>query len=175
MRIHQCSMDLPYNGTLWKKTPMTRRLRLAGERLFLQFLYHLNLFNSFSFFWEIIKYICVSVTSRHWDKASNWSVNHTQLINKGRVTHMRRQTKPSLLKIMACHLLGAKPLSQTMLIYCKLSPWEQISVKFESKENVFENVVWEMASVLSGPRRVNAIDLWPLLLTWVNFNLSMDK
>ena len=39
-----------------------------------------------------------------------------------------------------------------MLAYCQLDPWEQTSVKFESKykifihENAFENVACEMAT-----------------------------
>ena len=37
--------------------------------------------------------------------------------------------KPSLVQIMACHLAGAKPLSEPMLEYCQLDPWEQTSVK----------------------------------------------
>ena len=33
--------------------------------------------------------------------------------------------KPSLVQIMACRLLGTKPLSEPMLEYCKLDYWEQ--------------------------------------------------
>ena len=36
---------------------------------------------------------------------------------------------------MACHLWGATPLSEPMLAYCLLDPWEQISVKLISKYN----------------------------------------
>ena len=32
---------------------------------------------------------------------------------------------------MACRLFGAKPLSEPMLEYRQLGPWEQVSVKFE--------------------------------------------
>ena len=45
---------------------------------------------------------------------------------------------------MACRLFGAKPLAKSMLAYCQLDLWEQISVKFELEfiqENVFESVV----------------------------------
>ena len=35
----------------------------------------------------------------------------------------------SLVQIMACRLVGAKPLSERMLVYCLLDPWEQTSVK----------------------------------------------
>ena len=37
---------------------------------------------------------------------------------------------PALLKVMAFHLFGAKPLSKMMLGYCQLDPLEQTSVKF---------------------------------------------
>ena len=36
---------------------------------------------------------------------------------------------PSLVQIMACRLVGAKPLSKPMLEYCWFDPWEQTSVK----------------------------------------------
>ena len=35
----------------------------------------------------------------------------------GRMTHLRQYTKPPLVQIMACHLLGAEPLSEPMLEY----------------------------------------------------------
>ena len=34
---------------------------------------------------------------------------------------------------MACRLVGAKPLSEPMLEYCSLDPYEQSSVKFKSE------------------------------------------
>ena len=46
---------------------------------------------------------------------------------------------------MAFRLVGAKPLSEPMLEYCKLDPWEQNSIKFNRnsyifiEENAFEN------------------------------------
>ena len=48
---------------------------------------------------------------------------------------MRHLTKPSLVQIMACRLVGAKLLSGPMLEYCLLDPMEQISMKFPSKYN----------------------------------------
>ena len=35
----------------------------------------------------------------------------------------------SFVQIMACRLAGAKPLSEPMLEYCYLDPWEQTSVQ----------------------------------------------
>ena len=44
--------------------------------------------------------------------------------------YMRQRIGPALVQIMACCLFSTKPLSKTMLGYCQLDPWEQISVKF---------------------------------------------
>ena len=68
--------------------------------------------------------------------------------------YMRQEARPSLTHIMACRLVGAKPLSDPKLDYCQLGPREQISVKlieiptFSFQENVFENTVWEVAAIL---------------------------
>ena len=47
--------------------------------------------------------------------------------------HMCWWTGSTLVKIMACRLVGAKPLSEPMVVYCQLDSWEQISMKFELK------------------------------------------
>ena len=47
--------------------------------------------------------------------------------------YMHRWTGSALAQIMACLLYGTKPLSKLMLGYCQIDPWEQTSVKFESK------------------------------------------
>ena len=44
--------------------------------------------------------------------------------------YVRWHPKTTLVQIMACRLLGAKPLYEPMLEYCQLDPWEQTSVKF---------------------------------------------
>ena len=63
-------------------------------------------------------------------KVSNWwSVNSSP----PRATYMRRWTGSALVQIMAWHQISHKPLSEPMLIYCKLDSLEQISVKFESE------------------------------------------
>ena len=57
---------------------------------------------------------------------------------------------------MACRLDGAKPLSEPLLEYCWLDPWEQTSWNFTRnwiifiQENAFENVVCEMGSICLG-------------------------
>ena len=48
----------------------------------------------------------------------------------------------SLIQIMACDLFGAKLSFEPMLVYCELDPWEEISVKFESKCNNFYTCKW---------------------------------
>ena len=43
--------------------------------------------------------------------------------------------RTTLIEIMACHLSGTKPLSEPILDYCQLNPWE----KFESKHCNFHS------------------------------------
>ena len=43
--------------------------------------------------------------------------------------YMRQWTGPSLVQVMACRLIGAKPLPEPILSFCQLDSWEQISVK----------------------------------------------
>ena len=52
---------------------------------------------------------------------------------------MRQWIELALVYIMACRLLGAKPLSKPMQGYCQLDPEEQTSVKFESKYDAFHS------------------------------------
>ena len=51
----------------------------------------------------------------------------------------------ALVQIMACRLLGAKPLSKPMVTYCQLDLREQTSVKFESKYKTFHSrkCIWK--------------------------------
>ena len=78
--------------------------------------------------------------------------------------YMHQQIRPSLVEIMACRLVGAKPLSEPMLEYCKYSNLTnklQSNLKRNSyifiQENSFENVVWKMAAILSQPQCVNQL------------------
>ena len=59
--------------------------------------------------------------------------------------YMRQWTGSALVQIMACRLIGAKPLSEPMLTYCQLDLWEQTSVKFKSKYKTFHswNFKWK--------------------------------
>ena len=63
--------------------------------------------------------------------------------------------RSALVQIMACRLFGARPISKRMPGYCQLDSSGQTSVKLKSKyktlqshENVFQNVVWEVAAIL---------------------------
>ena len=63
---------------------------------------------------------------------------------------------------MACCLSGAKPLSEPMLNYCQLDPCEHFQWNLNHNATIFidenarENVVCEMASILSRPQCVKA-------------------
>ena len=56
-----------------------------------------------------------------------------------RDTYMRQYNTPTLVQIMACRLIGAKPLSETMLPYCQQDSKEHISVKFYLKFKSFHS------------------------------------
>ena len=74
--------------------------------------------------------------SQCWPRSmSTYGVTRLQWMNSLRHSdaYMRLWAWPSLVQ-MACRWLGDKLLSEPMLHYCQLDPWEQIS------ENAFENV-----------------------------------
>ena len=87
--------------------------------------------------------------------------------------YMRQWTNHHWFQIMACRLVGAKPLSEPLLEYCELDHWEQKSVKWTIgnknqwnlnrnsnifiQENAFENIVWKMTAILSRPKCVKKI------------------
>ena len=60
-----------------------------------------------------------------------------------------------LVQIMACGLVGAKPLSAPKMWYYQLEPSNKFQWNFKRnsyvfiQENAFENVIWEMATTLS--------------------------
>ena len=83
---------------------------------------------------------------------------------------------------MACRLVGAKPWSEPMLIYCKLDPWEQIQWNLNRnsyifiQENAFENVVWKMAAILSRSQFVNhVIELEIYMNMEINPHVGKEK
>ena len=56
---------------------------------------------------------------------------------------------------MAGRLDGARPLSEPMMEYCWLDPYEQIQWNPSQnsyifiQENAFQNAIWKMAAILS--------------------------
>ena len=73
--------------------------------------------------------------------------------------HMKT-SKISLVQIMACHLIGAKPLCEPMPEYCLLDPWEENSVKsFGIYKFSLKTCNWKcplkMTAILSRPQCVN--------------------
>ena len=58
----------------------------------------------------------------------------------------------SLVQIMVCRLIGAKPLSEPMLDYCQLDPCEHISVKFNPTTTILlKNMHVKMSSAERRP------------------------
>ena len=77
--------------------------------------------------------------------------------------YMHQWTGSALVQIMACPLFGTKPLSKPMLGYCQLDPMNKLQWKFSKNtqlfihENAYENIVCEMAAILSQGRWVNTL------------------
>ena len=65
-------------------------------------------------------------------------------------TYMHQWTGSVLARIMACCLVGAKPLSAPMLEHYQFDPWNKIQLNINQnsyifiEENIFEQVVCEM-------------------------------
>ena len=59
--------------------------------------------------------------------------------------YIRQWIWSALVQIMACRIIGAKPLSKSKLGYCQLDHYEQTSVKFYSKYKMFHSrkCVWK--------------------------------
>ena len=86
------------------------------------------------------------------------TMSHRLIFNSLRPNdaYMHQQTRSSLLQIMACCLYSTEPLSEPMLDYCWLDPWEQVSGKMKSKfkrfhwRKQFKDVVCKMAAFCLG-------------------------
>ena len=69
--------------------------------------------------------------------------------------YMLQWISSTLVQMMACRLFDAKPLSKPMLGYGQLDPYEQTSVKFQSKYKTFhswnasEYIICKIAAILS--------------------------
>ena len=99
-----------------------------------------------------------------------WLLNHNPTPTSA--AYMRHLIGSALVQIMACRLFGTKPLSKPMLCYCSFEP-QQTSMELQSKfevfysGNVFENVVCQMAAILSTGRWVNVTheDMPPFIIS----------
>ena len=67
--------------------------------------------------------------------------------------YKRPQTGSALVQAMACGLSGTKLFPDPMLPYCQLDPWEQTSVKFESK--------WKNFSFMKMPLKLSSAKWLP--------------
>ena len=106
-----------------------------------------------------------SITSRYY----MYKLNYLYLLlftHWCRVTHMRQETRLSLVQIMACRLLGAKPISDPCYNTVNWTLRNELQ-RNSYIWNTFENVVWEMAAILSRPQRVKYI-------TPLAFNENID-
>ena len=76
-----------------------------------------------------------------WNKLSTARVNSSSLS----AAYMRQWLGSALVQIMACRLFGAKPLPKPMLGFCQLDPYDQNSVKFQSKHKTFHSrkCIWK--------------------------------
>ena len=88
---------------------------------------------------------------------------------------------PSLVHIMACHLVSTKPLSDPMLEYYYQILRNKIQWNFYQnsyifiQENPFQNVVWKMVAFLSQPQCVKFVVChWPLVHYLVLFDILIE-
>ena len=54
-------------------------------------------------------------------------------------TYMHQCTGSTMAQVMACRLLGTKPLPEPMLNHCQLDHWEWLSMKFKVKYKTFHS------------------------------------
>ena len=121
-------------------------LKLENTSLCFKFLYQLRPRSSMN------GPVCLSVCLSHFFHnisviISSWNFQESLLLTKvmsmyfnslrPSTSNMHHQRMQSLVHIMACRLIGTKPLSEPVIEYYQLETWEQISVKFESKQDNF--------------------------------------
>ena len=116
---------------------------------------------------------CVDITWGNGIMASSWHILFAQTNRRevdihwanSSAAYMCQWTGSALVQIMACRLFDVKPLHETMLVYCQLDPRGQNSLKFKLKtklfihKNAFENVVYEIAAILSREKGVKIINI----------------
>ena len=96
--------------------------------------------------WNLLTKLQMSHTASHstFIAASHADAGPDQRISPS-AAYMRLWTGPQLVQVMACRLFGAKPIPEPMLTFCQLDPWEQTSVKCESKYKSFHSwdCIWK--------------------------------
>ena len=61
--------------------------------------------------------------------------------------HMSHLTRPSLFQIMACRLLGVKPLSEPMMANCYMDPLDNVFMRFKKNTKFsFKKIDLQMSS-----------------------------
>ena len=103
-------------------------------------------------------------------RISLWSVVYVlnqSPANFGRISNLikislAKNSQLDIVQMMAWCLSGTKSISESMLVYCRLEPCEQISVKFESKCDNFyrRKLIWiscfyKVAAILFRPQSDN--------------------
>ena len=79
---------------------------------------------------------------------AEWAFVHTQLrfnrLQPGDA-YMRQSIRSSLVQVMACRLVGTKPLPEPVLIYSNLKAQEQTFVKLNEKHDAFHQrtCIWK--------------------------------
>ena len=64
----------------------------------------------------------ICICKCHLENVSHYNSDFNEFIDWGRVMHICIGTNTNIGQITACHLAGAKPLSEPMLEYCLLGP-----------------------------------------------------
>ena len=97
---------------------------------------------------KVIKKFQVLLKNSHCEGLSSNKYENLTLVvlhsSPPSAAYMRQSSGSALVQVMACRLLGAKPLLEPVLACYQLDSWKQISVKFESEFCYFhlKNAFW---------------------------------
>ena len=109
-------------------------------------LYLVNSFHAGFSIWSKYMYDCCTFSVISWPRCHKSAFKSSP----PSATYIHRWIWSELVQIMACHLDGAKPLSELMLTYYQLDHKEHISMKFYLKfkclhsRNAFEHAVCQI-------------------------------
>ena len=94
---------------------------------------------------KAIEYRHGSVITPHWELCGNTypCTNPSELISPKCRIYVQVNWNFTV-NGMPCRLFGANPSPDPMLPYCQSNSWEQISVRFKSKSNLFiQKFIWK--------------------------------